>query len=411
MVKKVDVGFRVDAADPLSRFVTDRLGLDWLAVLIVTFLVFGPIEKILLPYLGGYRHLSFEYPIRTWVPDIEALLTGFVWFPFFFAYYIWSGRGLGRVFRRLATADVFADKARFRRFWRRARRSFNQRGWWILALVLAVGAMALWQFGVWSRTPEVPPWFDLQYEPPATAASKDPGTLVNVYGRRPFARAVSIGLIGLVAYALVQIVIRELLALVWLTRLWREMADDVVVRPYHHDDAGGLGGVGQHALQLSTFVLCLLLFIAMGSFLPGLRVSTVGGNPPPLFDERLAIVWVMYFVFVGSTIRPLFSRPHGLMCRARDRRVAVVSRELDELLARQEQAVSTGSAELDSIVKRIDELKKVRAQIIEDSPVWPFTTELKIKLGLSSLPTLLLPAAKYGLQMGFDGLVQLLKAS
>jgi hypothetical protein len=188
------------------------------------------------------------------------------------------------------------------------------------------------------------------------------------------------------------------------------MEEDIVVHPYHHDDAGGLGGVGQHALQLSTFVLFLLLFIVMGSFLPGLRVDTVGPRPP-LWDERLVIVWLVYFVFVGSIIRPLFIRPHELMCRARDTRLAVVSQELDELLERQQKAVSTGSDELESIVKRIAELKKVRAQIIEDSPVWPFTTELRIKLGLSSLPSLLLPAAKYGLEKAFDGITNLFKAS
>jgi hypothetical protein len=95
------------------------------------------------------------------------------------------------------------------------------------------------------------------------------------------------------------------------------------------------------------------------------------------------------------------------MCRARDRRVAVVSQELDELLEQQQKAVSMGSDELESIIKRIDELKKVRAQLIEDAPVWPFTTALRIKLGLSSLPALLLPAAKYGLEKGFDGLTRL----
>jgi hypothetical protein len=410
MEEKVDDAlYRVDTADPVSCFVTDRLRLEWPAVLIITFFIYGPIEKILFPYLGGYSHLSFSYPMKTWVPDIESLLTGFVEFPFFFAYYIWTGRGLGRVFRRLARAEIFFDNDQFEQFWTRARRSFNHRGWWMVAVVFAVGTMALWQFSVWSRNPAVAPWFDLQYEPPRDAAQGDLGTLVNVYGRHPLARLMSIFLIGLVAYALVQIVIREVLALVWLTRLWREMGEDVVVHPYHHDDAGGLGGVGQHALQLSTFVLFLLLFIVMGSFLPSLRVSA-GGPRPPLWDERLVIVWVLYFAFVGSTIRPLFIRPHELMCRARDRRVAVVSQELDELLEQQQKAVSMGSDELESIIKRIDELKKVRAQLIEDAPVWPFTTALRIKLGLSSLPALLLPAAKYGLEKGFDGLTRLFTA-
>jgi hypothetical protein len=95
------------------------------------------------------------------------------------------------------------------------------------------------------------------------------------------------------------------------------------------------------------------------------------------------------------------------MCRARDDRVSVVSAELDEQLERQQKAVSTKSDELEAIAKRIEELKKVRSQIVKDAPVWPFTTELRIKLGLSSMPALLLPVAQYGLKQGFNAVVRL----
>ncbi len=244
------------------------------------------------------------------------------------------------------------------------------------------------------------------------------------YGRQLFARVLSILLIGCVAYAFVQILIREALALYWLTRLWDDMEENIVVHPYHHDDAGGLGGVGEHAAYLSTFVGFLLLFIVMGSFLPALRVplatpgaeaagllAVVEARLPDVVDGRLVGVWILYFAFLGWAIRPLFLRPHELMCRARDTRVGVVSRELNELIERQQQAVSKGSGELESIIKRIDELKKVRAQIVEDAPVWPFTTELRIQLGLSSLPALLLPVAKLGLQKGFEQVVSVFTSS
>jgi hypothetical protein len=421
MAKRVDDDtYRVDAADPVSCFVTDRLGLDWPAVLFITFLVYGPIEKILLPWIGGDINLNFQVPMSTWIPDIEALLTGFVWFPFFFAYYIWSGRGLGRVFRRLARARVFSDEKQFQDFWHGARRSFNRRSWWIIAVVLAIGAMSCWQLFVWERVPDVAPWFDLKYEPPpkevqakAVEALKpgapEPvlGSLKYQYGRHPLLRVLSILLIGIVAYALAQILIREILVLVWLTRLWRRLEESVVIHPYHHDDAGGMGGVGQHALQLSTFVVFLLLFIVMGSFLPGLRLHSGATSTSSIWDERLVIVWMLYFAFIASTIRPLLIRPHELMCRARDDRVSVVSAELDEQLERQQKAVSTKSDELEAIAKRIEELKKVRSQIVKDAPVWPFTTELRIKLGLSSMPALLLPVAQYGLKQGFNAVVRL----
>ena len=408
MAKKVDEHrFRVDSADPVSRFVTERLGLGWHAVLLITFIVYGPIEKILLPELFGYRRLEFSMPMNTWIPDIEALLTGFVVFPFFFAYYTWSGRGLGLVFMRLARAEIFSDREQFQRFWTRAQRSFNHRGWWIAALVIAVGAMAYWQFVVWNPKAAVAPWFDLSYDPNFEK-------FAYVYGRQPFARVLSILLIGVVAYAFVQVVIREALALYWLTRLWDEMEENIVVHPYHHDEAGGLGAVGRHALQLSALVGFVLVFIAMGSFLPALRAPLVNmtiTGLPRVVDGSLVGFWILYFIFLGWAIRPLFLRPHELMCRARDRRVDVVSKELNELIERQQQAVSEGGDDLESIGKRIDEIKKVRAQIVDDAPVWPFTTELRIKLGLSSLPALLLPVAKLGLQKGFEQVVNVVTSA
>jgi hypothetical protein len=408
MAKKVDgERFRVDTADPVSRFVIDRLGLDWHAVFLIAIIVYGPIEKILIPYVGGYLRLEFTLPMQTWIPDIEALLTGFVVFPFFFAYYIWSGRGLGLVFMRLARAEIFSDREQFQRFWTRAQRCFNHRRWWIVAVGVAVGAMAFWQFVVWKPEAAVAPWFDLWYDPTF-------GRFAYEYGRQPFARALSILLIGFVAYAFVQVVIREALALYWLTRLWDDMEENIVVHPYHHDEAGGLGGVGRHALQLSAFVGFVLVFIVMGSFLPALRVPLVNvtiAGLPRVLDGSLVGFWILYFIFLGWAIRPLLLRPHELMCRARDRRVDVVSKELNELIERQQQAVSEGRDDLESISKRIDELKKVRAQIIEDAQVWPFTMELRIQLGLTSLPALLLPAAKLGLQEGFDQLVSVFTKS
>jgi hypothetical protein len=402
MAKKVnEERYRVDTADPVARFVTERLGLDWHAVLLISFIVYGPIEKILIPHLGGYRRLDFTLPMDTWIPDIEALLTGFVVFPFFFAYYTWSGRGLGLVFMRLARAEIFSDREQFQRFWTRAQRCLNHRWWWIVALVVAIGAMAFWQFVVWKPTAAVAPWFDLSYDAEFARFSYQ-------YGRQPFARALSILLIGLVAYAFVQVVIREALALYWLTRLWDEMEENIVVHPYHHDEAGGLGGVGRHALQLSALVGFVLVFIVMGSFLPALRVPLVNvtsAGLPRVLDGSLVGFWILYFIFLGWAIGPLFLRPHELMCRARDRRVDVVSKELNELIERQQQAVSGGGDDLESISKRIDELKKVRAQIVQDAPVWPLTTHLRIRLGLSSLPALLLPVAKFGLQEGFVELV------
>lgn len=403
MARRRDDASRIDEADPVSRFITDRLGLTWPKILFIAFLVYGPVEKLLIPAVGGYLHLSG--PPRTWVPDVEALLTGFVEFPIFLAYYIWSGRGVGRVFERLGATEVFADAQRYHQFWTRARRALSHPAVAVGGAVLAAVFMLLWHFYLWGPTASVPPWFEIQWQPATEGAD---GRLVHLYGSNPVARTLSVLLIGVVGYAVSQIVIREGLVLVWLNRLWRELGDGFVVHPYHPDEAGGLGAIGQHALHLSMFVLVLLVFIVMGTILPSLRA---GSGSSVLLDGVVITGWVLYVLFVALTVSPLLFEPHERMCEKRHQRVAVVSARLDALLERQQLALDSKGDELESVTKRIAALKAVRSQVLDDYPVWPFSLELRVKLGLTSIPAFLLPGLQYLLKTTFAGLARLFQGA
>lgn len=399
MTESRDNTYRVDEGDPIARLVTDRLERGWASVLIIVFVLYGPVEKWLIPTIGGYLHL-FGFPVRTWVPDVEALLTGFVEFPFFFAYYIWSGRGVGSVFETLESTRVFSDAEGYRRFWERARAWFVHPGWAALGALVAVGLMLFWHFSLWGPKAPVPPWFEIHW-----VGDLETGRFVHEYGSHPFARGLSIVLIGIVGYALVQILVREILALVWLSLLWHELGAAFVVHPYHPDNAGGVGAIGRHALHLSMFLLFALLFIVMASMLPSLRAGVASNL---FWDGALVFGWLAYVVFVALTIGPLVVWPHQQMSRARDARVAVVSERLDALLEQQHAALNSNTVELESVTKQIEELKKVRSQLMQDFPVWPFTVELRVQLGLSSMPALLLPVVKFLLTEGYARLSSLL---
>lgn len=240
--------FPVDAWDPVARFIRDVLGWDWLRLWFFAFLVYGPVEKLLLPYLGGYLHLGGT--IYEWRPDLEALLNGFVEFPFFFAFYLWTGRGISELFVSLARNNSFRDGASYAEFSARVRRDFDRWGWSVLSFVVSGIAVVAMHRVMWAPDAELPPWFG---------------------DEQTYPRLLSLFLIGGVAYAVAQIVIREILAVKWLRRLWREMGGEVVIHPYHPDGAGGLGAVGRHAVSLAYFILMFMLFILMGTLLPSLR--------------------------------------------------------------------------------------------------------------------------------------------
>jgi len=247
--------FPRDAGDPVARFLRQSLHADWPHLLIVTWIIYGPLEKLILPWLGKYLILGSD--VIRWRPDVESLLTGYLEFPLFFAIYLWIGADIARVFKRLAENRAFANEARYLEFARRAQAAFSQSRWWVIGVVAAAAIVWVAHNLLWGKGAAVTPWFD------------------DVRGPLFAPRVVSLALVGLVAYAVSQIIIRETLAIVWWRRMWRELGDDLVLHTYHPDAASGLGSIGNHAIGVSYCLLGMTLFVFMGSLLPSLRY---GGN-------------------------------------------------------------------------------------------------------------------------------------
>ena len=351
--------FPIDAWDPLARLIRS-LHWDWVQVWFVAFLIYGPIEKLLLPALGGYLTLTGD--LHTWRPDIEALLTGFVEFPFFFAFYVWSSHGISDLFVSLAQNNSFRDGERYHSFYEQVSRSFDRWWWTALSFGLALIAVALMHWVMWRPDAPLPPWFGSE---------------------RVYPRVVSLFLIFWVAYAVAQVVIRELLAGFWLRRLWRDIGDDLVVHPYHADGAGGLGAIGRHVVNLSYFILMIMLFIVMGSLLPSLR--TPGQLSPSLWSPLLALVWMLYFTFVPAIFYLLIWTPHCTMRQVRIERLNTIGAQLEAQLDAAEANAKGDQADLSERLKKLQDLKGVQTLLQEDLPTWPLNRRLWRRLSLSSL--------------------------
>lgn len=358
-------GLTVDEYDPLSRSLRRVFTDDWLKLWIAAFLLYGVAEKLVFPMLGGYLHL--EGGIRTWTPHVEALLTGFVEFPYFLAYYLWSARGIITLLETLEANKAFDDSQRYHDFTRRMLRSSNRPLWSWISLILALAAVGVMHFVVWGPESSVPPWF----------------------GERLPPRLLGLVLIGLVAYTVAQVVIRELLAVVWLRRLWGTLGDDLNVNPYHEDGAGGLGAIGRHAVNFFFFILMVMLFIVMGSLLPSLlQLETGAAISFRFWSPLLLLIWSVYLLVVPLMFYLLLWPPHKAMEKARDRRLGRIAKELDERLRHAEDSLVSDQAPLESALKEINNLKQVRSVILGDSPVWPVSAESKRFFGLTSvIPT------------------------
>lgn len=351
--------FPVDAWDPVARVIRDRLGWDWPQVWFFALLIYGPIEKLLLPYLGAYLVLGAN--VRGWRPDVEALLTGFVEFPFFWAFYLWTGRGIGNLFMSLARNKSFADEQRYAAFLSRAQAAFDRWWWTLLSFALAGLVVLLMQFVNWAPDAPVPPWFI------------DGGVR---------ARAISLLLIGCVAYVLAQILIREILTIVWLRRLWNEMGDQLVVHPYHADRAGGLGAIGQHAANFAAFVMMVMLFIIMATLLPTIRTP---GAAIQLWSPLIVLVWTLYFTITPSIFFMLIWPPHKTMSRACSVRLNALSAEIEQQLRDAEASATSDQSKLPDLLSRINNLKALYSTLKDDLPDWPINARIRMQLRFSTL--------------------------
>jgi len=356
----------IDKSDPFASFLRDRLGMDWLNAWFFAFLIYGIFEKIILPSIGGYLNLSGS--IKTWTPHVESLLTGFVEFPFFFGYYMWSGSAIVHLLDSLEDNKSFADPAQFKTFRGKMLKAYNSPWPAIIGLIFAIAAMVLMHFVVWGPKAVVPPWF----------------------GNRLYARLLSLVLVGIVAYIIFQIFYREIVSVIWLRRLWSERSGKLVIHPYRADGAGGLGSIGNHAVGLFIFFVILLLFIFMATILPSFLASTEPDTPISLrlWSPLLIAIWVAYLTLLPLMYFLLIWPPRQAMIRERDRRINDYSTQLDEQLKKAQSLAESDRSKLEEVYKDIKNLKDMRNLVLEDYPVWPVSTQSKRLFGLTSaLPT------------------------
>jgi hypothetical protein len=163
------------------------------------------------------------------------------------------------------------------------------------------------------------------------------------------------------------------------------------IHPYHGDQAGGLGGIGQHTVIFIFFVVVLMLFILMATIIPGFLAQGVPGENISfrLWSPVMVAIWVSYLIVIPCMVFLLIWPAHTVMLTKRAEILNTYSVQLDALLDQAAQYSSQDSKKFAESLEGTENLKKMRALILEDYPVWPLSRESKGMLGVTSaLPTL-----------------------
>ena len=356
----------IDSSDPLANFFRNTLHFNWKWLWFVAFLYFGIFEKIILPLLGGFLNLTVE--IRQWVPHVESLLTGFVEFPIFLGFYLWSGRGVVELFESFQKNHAFKDPWKYQEYFKNVVKSFRNKAWPVTSLALALLAVVFTQFVLWGENTPVPPWF----------------------GDRLYMRILALVNIGLVAYCVAQSIIREGMVIIWLMRLWRDMEDELEIHPYHQDGAGGLGTVGQHTVAFLFFVITGMLFVLMATILPSFLAQTEGEEfSLRLWSPFIVLIWAAYLILAPLMLSLMLWPAHTVMLKKRADTLSINSSELDEQLIQGAEHAAVSPTKVAETLEKLNVLRSIRSVILEDFPTWPSSIESRRLLGLTSfLPTL-----------------------
>jgi len=357
-----DAEYPVDRWDPVAA-VLHRFGWNWRHVFAFSLIFFGPIEKLLIPWLQGY--LTLGGPLSEWRPDLEALLVGFIEWPILIAFYAWSAEGVTRLFIGLERNRSVESSKAYRGFLREAMESFSRPWWSVLAGILAVGITLAAHLFLWTPPYDpVKPWF---------------------LDGEPLSRIIALFGVLVGAYAGVQLVLREFLVVRWLWRLWRLPTLRLRVHPGHPDGAGGLGVIAQHALYLSVIAFVFLMTLAGAVYLPALR-----GQPNPELRGWVVAVVAAYLLLVPGLFFALIWPAHRRMLRYREDRLGVLFDRIDRLFDDAEKSASGPRAgDFKEIVERLDRYRGLYAALNADLPRWPLPTSIRRQLRLSAL----IPAA------------------
>lgn len=186
---------------------------------------------------------------------------------------------------------------------------------------------------------------------------------------------------GFIAYYAVITVIRLLISLVFMNRLFHSFT--IHVKPLHPDGAGGLG-----AMRGIVWITALIILAITLTFLETILIST-NRNP---FSSTLDIVVLIaaYVILAPSLMLGWLIMPHLLMLKERDAVLKPLVDEYQTVLESPQPITETGTASILADNDRLSAIKRRYSLIVDTFPTWPLeVTQFRRLIAALSLPALI----------------------
>jgi hypothetical protein len=330
--------------DPLWRLLIERLKIPWPIIPVVV-----PVVGAALLYgLGAvvsYRCHPEANIIRVFDPEhlYYSLIVCFIGTPLIWLIYLWQPVGLANTLDSLRDNEVIVETQdqTLETFAAMMTKALDSRRL-LIAVVVALLALLVLE--------------SLLIFPMETVRR---GRAFFWYYDTVYYLLIWVPLVYVTVYALVILIAKSILALVWLNLLFRRFP--ARVHPLFPDGVGGFAPLGHLAVKYG--LVAVFLGLAVASF----DIARYLFGPGGVYVDSL-LFWACYATLTPTClIAPIWSAHKGMVAH-KNRLLRDVSRGIEGALA---QATPNRSESLEESAKILSELKS-RYTLINDSyPTWP----------------------------------------
>jgi hypothetical protein len=340
---------RIWQGDPLARAFS-RLHLSPFEVVLAVG-AYGVVHALALPAVFG--HLRTTPGIPGTLDDWPNLVIILLMTPPVIGYYAWQPAIIQSMYDGISARVGRSPAAAAR-----AAEFLRPLQWPIWAVVAAaVGALECWSWTL-----------DLRYSARRTWENANGLMMASIVPLR-----------FLVFYAIVFVLVRQVVVLIGLNRFFSEFA--VKIQPIHPDRAGGPRVLGDYVL--TNGMLIAVLGLILGMELLRVRVDTASLTPE-FYGELVA-----YFAVAPTVILlPLLSA-HTRRGEAKQKLMAEIAEQFDLEYRVLLDGLRRDELKLEN-VQQLEAIQKIYP-IAEASPDWPFNLGIRSKFGATVLLPVLVP--------------------
>jgi hypothetical protein len=320
--------------------------------------IFGVTESIIIPILGHYTSLSALEPKDLWV-RLAAILTNFFVSPVGWAYYISILNTPDDVVSDLQSKKIVPIKAK-RDFIKWRLDYENDLGSKYAALIVYLIPTLITAIVVKAWLFDYAPWF----------GRNNPLHFV-------FASTTTF----LQWYVYAWILVRELITIRWIAKLFNNFQNYLILYPSHPDRAGGLSIIGRHVNRLIAFVVILGLQYSFYTYF-----AILNKIPYNITSFAFILGWLAYFIVVPLSFFPFVIPTHRFMKEYKQLKLSKITQMMARIADQIEKQYNNRNTKTtQELITKLENLKRYFDFVDKELPVWPFDASTFGQISISSL--------------------------